>query len=291
MTQFGRGPFSGRGTGRGGGGGRGINPRLIIAGVVALFAIVSFFSMRQINPITGKVQHVSMSPQDEIALGLQAMPEMMQMHGGEDRDSADQRLVDAIGAELLRAIPNGENNPYQFEFHLLADPQTINAFALPGGQVFITRALFDKLQTEGQLAGVLAHEVGHVIERHGAQRMAKMGLTQGLVGAVAVGASDSQVGAQQAAQLANAVAQLVNLKYGREDELESDTWGVILAANAGYDPRAMIGVMDILEDASAGGQKPPEFMSTHPSHGNRVERIKSAIETYFPDGLPSGLRP
>ncbi len=291
MTQFGRGPFSGRGTGRGGGGMRGINPRLIIAGVVALFAIISFLSMRQINPITGKVQHVSMSPQDEIALGLQAMPEMMQMHGGEDRDSADQRLVDTIGAELLRAIPNGESNPYQFEFHLLADPQTINAFALPGGQVFITRALFDKLQTEGQLAGVLAHEVGHVIERHGAQRMAKMGLTQGLVGAVAVGASDSQVGAQQAAQLANAIGQLVNLKYGREDELESDTWGVILAANAGYDPRAMIGVMDILEEASARGQKPPEFMSTHPSHGNRVDRIKSAIETYFPDGLPSGLRP
>lgn len=296
MSPFGRGRFGGRGSGRGGGGGRGgrgINPRLIIAGAIALFAIISFVSMRSKNPFTGKAQYVALSTQDEIALGLQAAPQMAQQHGGLDANSSDQRLVDGIGAELLRAIPGAENNPYRFEFHLLADPQTINAFALPGGQVFITRALYDRLETEGQLAGVLAHEIGHVIERHGAERLAKAQLTTGLVGAVGVAATDpdSPVGAQQAAAISAAIAQLINLRYGREDELESDEWGVILAAGAGYDPRAMIGVMDILEAAAESTGRPPEFLSTHPNHGSRVDRVRSAIAKHFPDGLPAGLRP
>ncbi len=287
MDIFGRRGNSGRGTRRG------LNPRLIIAGAIALFAIISFVSMRQNNPITGKAQYVALSTQDEIALGLQAAPQMAQQHGGLDPDAEGQRLVDAIGGALLDAVPNAEKNPYQFDFHLLADAQTINAFALPGGQVFITRALYDRLETEGQLAGVLAHEIGHVIERHGAERLAKAQLTQGLVGAVGVAGTDpdSPVGAQQSAAVAAAIGQLINLRYGREDELESDTWGVILATNAGYDPRAMIGVMDILESATEGGGRPPEFLSTHPSHGSRVDRIRAAIEQEFPEGLPPGLKP
>lgn len=279
-------------SGRGSGGGGGFRPRLIIAGAIALFALISFFSMRQVNPITGKAQHVALSTHDEIALGLRAAPEMARQHGGLDPDPEAQRLVDHIGVSLVRGGPAKEG-PWRFEFHLLADTQTINAFALPGGQVFITRALFDRLETEGQLAGVLAHEIGHVIERHGAQRLAQAQLAQGLVGAVGVAATDpdSPVGAQQAAAIAAAVAQLINLRYGREDELESDTWGVILAGSAGYDPRAMIGVMDILEEASSARGRPPEFLATHPNHGNRVERIRAAIAEYYPSGVPAGLKP
>ena len=94
----------------------------------------------------------------EIALGLQAAPEMAQQFGGLDPNENDQAVVDEIGVRLLQASPAGQS-PYEFDFHLLADPQTVNAFALPGGQIFITEALYRELETEGQLAGVLGHEV------------------------------------------------------------------------------------------------------------------------------------
>jgi predicted Zn-dependent protease len=184
---------------------------------------------------------------------------------------------------------SSESVPYPFEFHLLADPETVNAFALPGGQIFITAALFTRLETEGQLAGVLAHEIGHVVERHGAEHLAKANLTQGLVGAVAVGATDTAVSPQQAAAVAAAIGQVINMKYGRDDELESDQWGLTLMARAGYDPRAMERVMQILAESSGGRGGQPEFFSTHPNPENRIERIRKAIETMFPNGVPDSL--
>jgi len=267
----------------------GIPVRLLIAGAIVLFSVISYFSMGDTNPITGETQRVAMSPDEEIALGLQAAPEMAAQFGGLHPDRNAQRHVDQIGAELLAAVKQivqreGGKNPYQFEFHLLADPETVNAFALPGGQVFITAALYQRLETDGQLAGVLGHEVGHVLMRHGAQRLAKQKLTQGLVGAAGVAG-----GSQESAQLAAAVGQMVNMKYGRDDELESDKWGVELTAEAGYDPRSMLDVMRILEEASGGGG-PPEMMSTHPKPANRQAYIKEVIETVFPNGLPPGLR-
>lgn len=252
--------------------------------IVAGFAIFGYFASSQTNPVTGESQHVSLSPEQEITLGLQAAPEMAAQHGGEVLTGPEADAVHRVG-NLIVHNTVAKNSPYRFEFHLLADNQTINAFALPGGQVFITRALLGRLETEGQLAGVLGHEVGHVIERHGAQQMAKQQLSQGLSTAVAA-ASDNP----NSAVLAQAVGQMLNMKYGREDELESDRWGVRLTAEAGYDPRAMIGVMQILEKAT-GGSRQPEFMSTHPNPGNRIEKIEDEIRAQFPEGLPPGLRP
>ncbi|HZW10779.1 MAG TPA: M48 family metalloprotease [Phycisphaerales bacterium] len=267
--------------------GRRSKGRLWIALVIAGVSIVSFLMTRSKNPITGQTQYVAMSVQDEIALGLQAAPEMAAQHGGLHPDTEAQALVDEVGNRLLARGLTVET-PYQFEFHLLADPQTVNAFALPGGQVFITAALFSQLETEGQLAGVIGHEIGHVIERHGAERLAKMNLTQGLVGAVGVAASEEGRG-YQAAAVAAAIGQLVNMRYGRDDELECDRWGVKLMADAGYDPRAQIRVMEILRDAGGGGG--PEFFSTHPNPENRIGRIERAIEELFPNGVPEGLVP
>ncbi|MCA9293025.1 MAG: M48 family metalloprotease [Phycisphaerales bacterium] len=269
-------------------GGAGAKARLAIAVVIALVAIIGYMSKSSVNPVTGQTQRIAMSFEQEIALGLQAAPEMMRQHGGEARDARAQALVDQVGHRLLQALP--DDMPWQFDFHLLADPQVINAFALPGGQVFITDALFSRLETEGQLAGVLGHEIGHVIERHGAQRLAKQNLMQGLVGAVAVGTYDPERGGAQAAVLAQAIGTLVTLKYGRNDELQSDQWGVSLTAKAGYDPRAMIRVMEILREAS-GGSRQPEFMSSHPDPGNRIDRIEAAIREVFPNGVPEGLEP
>jgi predicted Zn-dependent protease len=263
--------------------------RLALAGMIALVSLISFYSMTTENPVTGEHQRVAMSEKEEIAMGLQAAPEMESQHGGISPNPQARREVDKVGERLLAAFDEllrkeGRTNPYPFKFHLLDDPQTINAFALPGGQVFITTGLYKELTTEGQLAGVLGHEIGHVLSRHGAQQLAKQQLTQGLVGAAGVAGGDAD-----AARMAAQIGQLVNMKYGRNDELQADEWGVKLTAQAGYDPRAMIGVMEILDRVSHGG--PPEFLSTHPNPPNRIDRIKEEIRKAYPNGVPAGLEP
>jgi len=258
--------------------------RILFGLALAGFAFLSYQCSTEYNPVTGEEQHIAISPHQEIALGLQAAPEMMAQHGGEHPDPKLQALVETVGRKIVAASDAGKTD-WQFDFHLLRDPQTINAFALPGGQVFITYALLSKLRTEGQLAGVLGHEVGHVVARHGAQRIAKQQLTQGITGAVLVAS-----GSDSGAQMAQMVAQMVNMSYGREDELQSDALGVRFMSQAGYDPRAMIGVQEILAESS-GGAAPPEFFSTHPSTGNRVQTIEEAIRSVYPGGVPAGMTP
>jgi predicted Zn-dependent protease len=248
-----------------------------MAAAIAIFSIISYFGTTQNNPITGETQHIGITPDQEIALGLQAAPEMEAEFGGEDANANDQAIVDQIGNNILQSSSAG-NSPYQFDFHLLADPQTINAFALPGGQVFITRALYDKLQTEGELAGVLGHEVGHVIARHSAEQIAKTQLTEGLTGAAVIAAYDpNNPSSAQSAQIAALIGQLVTLKFSRDDELEADKFGVCFMNEAGYDPNEMVSVMQILE-ASQTGNQPPEFFSTHPNPANRIQQIQSDIQ-------------
>lgn len=258
--------------------------RLIIGVVIAVISLISYFGSSEYNEVTGEEQHISLTAEQEIALGLQAKPEMMQQFGGLNPDPERQAFVDEIGWELVRAAGLDDETPWQWEFHLLDDDQTVNAFALPGGQVFITDALANRLETEAQFAGVIGHEIGHVVGRHGAERLAKSQLSQGLLGAVAVASEN-----QQTTAVAAAVAGLVTMKYGREDELESDDLGVRFMADAGYDPRAMVRVMEILAEASEGG-RPPEFFSTHPNPDNRIARIEEAIARTFPNGLPDGLK-
>src|SRR6185503_6061135 len=162
------------------------------------------------------------SPEQEIALGLEAAPQMAAEFGGLDENAQDQAMVDEVGSRIVQSSPAG-SSPYEFDFHLLDDDQTINAFALPGGQIFITRALFDKLQTEGELAGVLGHEIGHVVARHSAEQIAKTQLTEGLTGAAVIATYDpNNPASANSAQVAALIGQLINLKFGRDDELESD---------------------------------------------------------------------
>ncbi|MCA0268883.1 MAG: M48 family metalloprotease [Bacteroidetes bacterium] len=260
--------------------------RLLVAVFVLLISLLGYlFNTRtEVNPVTGENQRVAMSAEQEVAMGQQAAPEMAAEFGGLYPDAQAQELIDRVGQAVVQNS-QARNTPYPFDFHLLADPQTVNAFALPGGQIFITYALVSRLQTEGQLAGVLGHEVGHVVARHSAQQMAKAGLLQGLANAGAVAAGDYQT-----AQIAQVVAQMANMRYGREDELESDRLGVDFMSDAGYDPNALKAVMAILEQASGGAQQ-PEFMSTHPSPGNRVQEIQMEIDKRFPNGVPAGLKP
>ena len=262
--------------------------RILIALVIAAISIIGFLGSKSYNPITEENQYVAITPEQEIALGLQAAPEMAREFGGLDPDPSQQAYVDKV-CETLIQNSNAKNTDWPFECHLLADDQTINAFALPGGQVFITSALFNQLETEGQLAGVLAHEIGHVVARHSAQQIAKAQLTQGLTGAVVIASYDPQdPNSRSAAYMAQIVGQLVNMKYGRDDELQSDRLGVEFMSEAGYDPRALLRVMEILA-ASTEGARPPEFFSTHPNPDNRIARIQEAIDKVFPQGVPDNL--
>lgn len=265
-----------------------IPPRVIVALVIAAFSIFSYFASSSYNPITESKQHVAISKDQEIALGLQAKPAMERQYGGESRDVMKQALVKKVGAEVV-SKSDASKTDYKYDFHLLADPNTINAFALPGGQVFITQGLLKHLTTRGQLAGVLGHEVGHVAARHSAQHLAKQRLTQGLTGATVIATYDPNDSRSRAsAEIAMIVGQLVNLKFSRSDELESDRLGIRFVSQAGYDPRSMIKVMEVLRDQSRSGT--PEFFATHPNPENRIEKINAVIKEQFPNGVPAGMR-
>ena len=268
-----------RSGGRLGGLGGAFKTRIVIALAIALFAFVGYMSKTEVNPVTGEKQRVEMDADREMALGLQAAPEMLREMGGGLDPARDPRaqLVQELGLKLVYKSDSAKS-PYaqkkNFNFFLINDTKNINAFALPGGQVFITRALFDKLENEAQVAGVLGHEIGHVIHRHGAQQMAKQGLGQSVVGAVAVGAG----GDQSMTQIAQMVNQFRQLSYGREDELESDDWGMRTMVQCGYDPAEMIGVMNILKQATGSGPRGNEWGSTHPHPESRIEAIKQFLE-------------
>ncbi len=242
--------------------------RLIIGGAIILFAYIQYCSRTEVNEYTGKKQHISLTTEEEIAIGLQSAPEMARQYGGLYPDQEAQSLVDQIGKKLVMTSIARET-PYNYDFHLLRDPEIVNAFALPGGQVFVTYGLFKLLQNEDQLAGVIGHEIGHVVGRHSAERIAKQDLTQGIITGV-------MAGTEGTGQVAAMVANVINMKYGREDELESDQFGVKCMIDAGYNPYEFIEVMNILDKAS-GGQRVPEFSSTHPSGPHRIEEIKAAI--------------
>jgi predicted Zn-dependent protease len=292
MALFGFGR-QGYGDGQGYGGGRtgGFPMRIIIAVVIAGIGLVTYFSHTQVNPVTGEKQHIAMSVDQEKTLGLQAAPKMAEQMGGyvDPRTDPDAKIVAEVGSKLVKQTEAGKS-PYagNFNFYLLNDPNTINAFALPGGQVFITRGLYSKLQDESQLAGVLGHEIGHVIHRHSAQQMAKGQLGQMLVVATGVGASDDRGHGQMAAAAAAMANQMAQLKYGRGDESQSDSYGLKLMAQAGYDPRGMLAVMEVLKAAS-GGNRQPEFLSSHPLPQNRLDEIKQIIAQQYPNGVPDTL--
>ena len=247
--------------------------KLIVAAAIVIFSLVKYFASSEVNEVTGEKQYISLTKDQEINLGLNSAPQMAQEFGGLSQNMQYQNLVKQVGEKVVKNSDALKTN-YPFQFYVLADNRTVNAFALPGGPIFITEALLTRLQNEDQLAGVLGHEIGHVIARHSAEQMSKQELTQGIAGAAGVAAGD-----MNSAYYAQVVANMVNMKYGREDELESDDLGVRFMLQAGYNPEALIGVMDILEAAS-GGSNVPEFQSTHPSPANRRAKIQAAIDKY-----------
>src|SRR5688500_18780779 len=180
------------GHGRGGGGGG----RLIVGLIIAVIGIIGYFSKDKVfNEETGESYRVAMTVDQEKALGLQAAKEMIPKMGGahDPQENADAALVEEVGRKLVANSGAGKGNyADNYNFFLIRDPDTINAFALPGGQISITQGLFNRLENEAQLAGVLGHAIGHVVAQHSAQQMAKGQLGQMIATGVAVGASGEE---------------------------------------------------------------------------------------------------
>lgn len=253
--------------------------RFLLALVIAIIGLISYMSHVEKNPVTGEKQHVAISPTEEIRLGLESAPTMSQKMGGE-LPSSDPRVlnVKAMGQYLVSNTV-AKDSPWKFHFHLLADSKTVNAFALPGGQIFITLGLYDKLQTEAQLAGVLGHEMGHVIERHSAEQMAKSQFGQALVIAFGTAASDRTNTPFVIGQVVN---QMIQLRYSRKDELEADLWGLKLMSEAGFTPVAMLEVMKILKASSASSGHSMEMFQTHPNPDLRMKDIEEYLKANPP---------
>lgn len=253
--------------------------RTIAVSVTALVMSCGVAGCSQ-NAATGKnILTFGMSRDQEIALGSEAQPLMVTEYGGKVEDPALQQYVTNIGAKMAKET-EAQNPSLPWEFTLL-NTDVVNAFALPGGKVFFTRGLAERLTTEAQMAGVLGHEIGHVTAQHGAQRIASQTLFNGAmaVGAVVVSTSSNDKVKQYGGYGIPALAlggNVVMLKYGRDEELEADRLGVRYMANVGYNPRGQMEVMQVLQQLSAGSSQ-PEFLSTHPDPAARVQQVEGLL--------------
>ena len=261
--------------------------RLFFGFLFVVFGLLNYWGNVSYNPITDENQRIALSPDQEVVIGQQGRQDVITQMGGLHPSPALQAYIARVGQQVLNQS-QASQSPYPFEFHLLDAPDTINAFALPGGQIFVTTGLLKALDTESQLAGVLGHEIGHVVARHGAEHLARQQLGAILVNAVGIAASDERQGGQQAAAIAQAVNQIVGLNYSREDELESDRLGFEFMIAANYNPEGIVELMQVFESAESQG-RPPEFLSTHPNPGNRVSRLQNIIQVTYPDGIPAQL--
>ena len=261
--------------------------RLGIGLLFTIFALLNYWGNVSENPVTGEMQRIKISPRQERVLGIESREQIFRQYGGLYPDRSLQAYVSQVGNRLIDNS-SASKSPYPFNFYLLRDTITINAFALPGGQIFITTALLSHLTSEAQLAGVLGHEIGHIVARHSAEHLSKQQLGIALVNAVGVAASDRPKTSREAAILAQAVNEILTLKYGRDDELESDLLGFRFMVEAGYSPMGLVELMNILASARGDSQL-PEFFSTHPNPKNRIEKLKQIIAKNYPSGIPGEL--
>ena len=241
-----------------------------------LLSVAILFAGCAINPATGK-RHLNMySEEQEVAIGRENDVQMSASLGLYD-DVELANYVEALGQKLA---VTSERPDLEWHFRLVDDP-VINAFALPGGYVYITRGILAYMNNEAELAGVMGHEIGHVTAKHSVNQMTKQKLGQaGLTGlSVAAGAT---MGAQYGGLVADLGGQslgLAFLKFSREDETQADELGLRYLVESGYDPRPMPEIYSMLNAVSeaAGATRVPAMFSTHPDPGDRQERMASEI--------------
>lgn len=231
------------------------------------------------NPVTGRRELSLVSESQEIAMGQEAAQQVVGSIGLVP-DSALQRYVSGVGLTLARA---SERPNLPWSFGVIDDPM-VNAFALPGGPIFITRGIMTHMNSEAQLVSVLGHEIGHVTAKHSVHQMSQAQLAQiGLIAAVIV-----KPGLAQFGDLASQGLGLLFLKFGRDDETQADDLGFRYMVNAGYSPTEMAEMFRTLQRLGGGGEgRVPEWLSTHPDPGNRVQKTLDRVAA---SSLPANLR-
>jgi predicted Zn-dependent protease len=243
---------------------------LIIAGVFILFQFMN--AERFTNPETGRVQRVAFSTAQEEVLGLQAFHEVLAtsdvVEGGPAAETV-RRVASRIAAQTGKAAQD-----FKWQVSVVNSEQ-VNAFCLPGGKIVVYTGILPVAETEAGLATVIGHEVAHAVARHGAQRVFQNQLVQTALIGASFSLSDMDYTQRQTIMgLLGAGAQYgVLLPFGRDHETEADEMGLLYMARAGYDPRESIAFWERMGRAAGSGQ-PPEFMSTHPSHGTRIRNLQ-----------------
>ncbi|HPS54688.1 MAG TPA: M48 family metallopeptidase [Sedimentisphaerales bacterium] len=249
-----------------------MNWKIIVT--ILLFVVLGFCCNGcDVNPISGESRMNFISPEEEVEIGSKYAPEIEKEMGGRINDPQLQSYIDSVG-QRIAAVSHKPN--IKFSFAAVVDEQT-NAFALPGGYVFITKGMLSKLSTEAQLAGILGHEITHVVASHSAVSMSReIGISVLLSAASAT--MNTPAGAET---VANLTTQIIGMSYSRKDEVEADKTGMDYMYKAGYDPYGMIETMEILQSLNSGGQI--EFFSTHPIPEHRREYLLEKISSDYPN--------
>jgi predicted Zn-dependent protease len=269
--------------------------RLLPVLLFVLYGIYYYFSHRSEVPLTGRKQLVDISHEQEMALGLQSYREILAGENVVDPKDKNAQMVIEIARRLIQAVhkldPKADPG-FEWEANLIASDQA-NAFALPGGKIAVYTGIFPVAANVDGLAAVMGHEIAHAIARHGAERMAYQKLTQ--IGSMAAGVAmgDMSPGARQAVMGAlGAGAKFgVLLPFSRDHESEADRMGIMFAAAACFDPSEAPRLWERM--GQQGGQKPPEFASTHPSNETRIRQLNEwmpealAIRTKFCGNQPA----
>lgn len=251
----------------------------LIAGLVILWQY--FGSEKFVNPETGRKSRVGMSVEQESTLGFQTYQQVLSQ--ARTIDSGPQyQLVKTVATRLAQATGKAGAD-FQWQVSLIQDNQ-VNAFCLPGGKIVVYTGIIPVARNEAALATVMGHEMAHATSRHGAQRVLQQSLTQTAMTGVAVSLGEMDYEKQRAIMGAlGAGARFgILMPFGRKHESEADEIGLIYMARAGYDPRESIRFWERMEQASTNN--PPEFLSTHPSHGTRIQQLQAlmpkALEEY-----------
>lgn len=234
------------------------------------------------NPVSGEQDFVLIDENQETALGAQYAPDVSKEYGGRYPDEAVQAYATEIGRKVA-AVSHRPNAQYTFT---VLNSEVVNAFALPGGPVFITTGLLGRMSNEAQLAAVLGHEVGHVAARHGVRQMSQAMGAQAIIKVIGGATGASEATAAQLEDVSGGIFGLVQKGYGRSHEFESDKLGVTYATKAGYNP---IGVVQLLEILQGLSQTEPssveEFFMTHPLTSKRITQAKQEIDQQFPGAM------